>query len=955
MNSTSAELETEVLRVLEHVLKILEGKESRRIVRVEASAGSGKTFLLTLIYITIALYGKLKKDPEIDFSRILAITFSNDATAEMKNRILDFLREASLRSLSPEKNQFLNAESEERNRILFAYLKEIFKDIADEKTLLENIRELYEDIISDYDSFTIQTIDSLLTGIADSLSSAIKGASPGSKNLILNEEPLFKEAIARVLVKSEKERELFILLNEVVERELEENKEAEFNPLILVEKKLEALFRDDNDKVASSGIDITSIKASLRFLKEKTLEEARTIPELSRINSLTELITHISEKKINYTDTGKERSSKKMAVNLISDTFLSRSGKITIPKLSGEACEIRENTTALKLLVKAALLTSMESALSVLQLYKRILQEMESIKKERKQISLEDVKRNIVSAFHPESFTEKSNEQQNSAKEFSLFIFLAEKFSFFLIDEFQDTDSSQWNTLKEIISESLSSTEKSLLFVVGDRKQAIYRWKGGRVELFDEISKDLNIESANFLLRSNYRSEPEIVEFVEKVFSILSPENKEFFFPTSRKFNAQARFYPYELTDFENIYSEEKIKQFPRKQQISLPLFSQVKKSVFVHHYEDEDLILEELADVVQKEINAGRDVGILVRKREEGELIAGFLSKMKIPHAISLTPKLEDSPSVSTVLNLMLHAVENSIYSLVLVFLDPRGPFWEIPVKKKLELLKRSVDHDENLKTTIKTEHPQENELLEEIKTKIKNSRNPYEAVVAVIEALPPLQDPQSSSPLHLNTLIETALSSNNITLSLREFVEKVRSGEIEGGSLAGNIVHQKKAVIKTIHSAKGLEFTTVLIPFTAENISVRNQEKYKVVNLSRLMRLYYNPTRGTFIKTSDVAQISSLAEREILKNLPEESTIIFYIGKIKLQKGGKSRTLDLGTMSPLLAFLKHNSYFYQELESVNLLYVALTRAREKLHIWVPQNQSRSGLKWADLIRSAM
>ena len=67
-----------------------------------------------------------------------------------------------------------------------------------------------------------------------------------------------------------------------------------------------------------------------------------------------------------------------------------------------------------------------------------------------------------------------------------LYLKLSDRFSSFLFDEFQDTSTLQFKALAPLIDEVLSRKESGSLFIVGDRKQAIYRWRGGNSELMEE-------------------------------------------------------------------------------------------------------------------------------------------------------------------------------------------------------------------------------------------------------------------------------------------------------------------------------------------------------------------------------------------------------------------------------------------------------------------------------------
>ena len=109
---------------------------------------------------------------------------------------------------------------------------------------------------------------------------------------------------------------------------------------------------------------------------------------------------------------------------------------------------------------------------------------------------------------------------------------LGEKYRHFFIDEFQDTSELQWQNLVPLIDNALSGEDdygkQGSLMIVGDPKQAIYRWRGGKAEQFMKLSNDENPFSnplkATISLDTNYRSFSEVIEFNNGIFKILSNE-----------------------------------------------------------------------------------------------------------------------------------------------------------------------------------------------------------------------------------------------------------------------------------------------------------------------------------------------------------------------------------------------------------------------------------------------
>ena len=110
------------------------------------------------------------------------------------------------------------------------------------------------------------------------------------------------------------------------------------------------------------------------------------------------------------------------------------------------------------------------------------------------------------------------------------------RYQHYFLDEFQDTSTLQWNNLIPLISNSVEgeslSGKKGALFLVGDPKQSIYRWRGGDmnqfIDLVNNIKNPFQISASQEILKTNYRSFKEIVDFNKGLFQIISNsfENK---------------------------------------------------------------------------------------------------------------------------------------------------------------------------------------------------------------------------------------------------------------------------------------------------------------------------------------------------------------------------------------------------------------------------------------------
>ena len=119
-----------------------------------------------------------------------------------------------------------------------------------------------------------------------------------------------------------------------------------------------------------------------------------------------------------------------------------------------------------------------------------------------------------------------SKEIQNQPTPF-IYERIGEKFKHYFIDEFQDTSVLQWENLIPLLDNSLSA-ENGTTMLVGDAKQAIYRWRGGKAEqfidLFNKTKQPFHIEQKVETLDDNYRSFKEIVDFNNGFFKFLSQQ-----------------------------------------------------------------------------------------------------------------------------------------------------------------------------------------------------------------------------------------------------------------------------------------------------------------------------------------------------------------------------------------------------------------------------------------------
>ncbi len=258
-----------------------------------------------------------------------------------------------------------------------------------------------------------------------------------------------------------------------------------------------------------------------------------------------------------------------------------------------------------------------------LTLLNAIQREIKNIQKEKDQLS--------ISEFN----TIISNEIKNQPAPF-IYERLGEKYRHYFIDEFQDTSKMQWNNLIPLIGNALESEyeegQTGSLFLVGDAKQAIYRWRGGEAEQFLELATSLSnpfsIEGETRMLPKNFRSCDEIVRFNNAFFQSISsfleePKYRLFFEEGNRQ----------ETNHKEGGY-------------VHLSFLNDSDNSQYGHK------TMHHITESLKRGFDY-KDICILIRKKKHGVLLANYLMREHIPVVSSESLLLSSNAKVKFLVSL--------------------------------------------------------------------------------------------------------------------------------------------------------------------------------------------------------------------------------------------------------------------------------------------------------------
>jgi ATP-dependent exoDNAse (exonuclease V) beta subunit len=480
---------------------------------LSASAGSGKTFNIAMFYIYLALKN------EKNYSKILALTFTNAAVNEMKSRIIKYLHLLSnndTKTISDFKKYLSN------NNL---YSDDIVKDIhIKAKNILLNI-------VYNYYSFSIYTIDSFLQKILSSCLFELNYHN--NYTLIVDNNNLIDDVISDFLIYPfpNDNIQLKKWLEEFIKYKISLNKNIyikdELTKLANEINKEFYYFNKDKLKLEKNNNKLNDIKQKLDKIQENFVEELHEISnefvQLCQKNNLTKDDFIKKSKGIaNILETKFREFKKGNDVKSILSTTLKdfidngkwfqkeKETNITIEfeKLYHKikSCKEKSNEYETARLI--------EKNIFLIGLIQHIIDLLDDYKNKNEILLLSDVAK-ILLEFIKENY---------------LFIYekLGVKYEYFLIDEFQDTSKLQYLVLKPLLEESLSQANSQNILIVGDIKQAIYRWRNGNWKIMqNDLEKDFNNNIIKESLEFNFRSKPNIINFNNIIFTQLKEKLKD--------------------------------------------------------------------------------------------------------------------------------------------------------------------------------------------------------------------------------------------------------------------------------------------------------------------------------------------------------------------------------------------------------------------------------------------
>ncbi|MFA5405038.1 MAG: UvrD-helicase domain-containing protein, partial [Ignavibacteria bacterium] len=466
----------------------------------QSSAGSGKTYKLSKEYLKLAF-----KYPGA-FKSILAITFTNKATEEMKNRILKFLIDLSNQN-DPELKKQLTEEGVEGN-------------------IQELAKITLQAILHNYSDFSISTIDSFFNRVLRSFSKELKLQI--GYDIELDRSEVLKKITEMLFKDLNKDVELRKYIEEFILMKISEDKgwDIERDIMKLGEEIFKERYWEKKFQIAESENfeEISDSREKIRILlKDINYLISNFEDYLKKIGDDSEMVMKQYGLEVGdfaYSETG-------VIGFLLFKIRRFKNYDISAKRVQ-KAYEANEGWFAKSSKKKEIIQKAIDDGL-----YALLKNAVEYIQNESvKYYSAKELKNILYTLGIFEDLISKLNEYRISNRQLlqsdvnnilqglistdnSPFIYekIGSNFKNLLIDEFQDTSTFQWKNLLPLIINVLS--EKNTALVVGDVKQSIYRWRSGNMMLLlTQIYDDL--EGFNELIKTEYlktnrRSREEIV------------------------------------------------------------------------------------------------------------------------------------------------------------------------------------------------------------------------------------------------------------------------------------------------------------------------------------------------------------------------------------------------------------------------------------------------------------
>lgn len=785
----------------------------------KASAGSGKTFTLALEYIYMMFEYVYKNNellhPQTNnkqsrniHRQILAVTFTNKATNEMKSRIVKQLYLLAQ-----------NIDSPYREKI-----RQHINDIAKPTIILQNTPKDYmlinqwcqiflNDLLDDYGLFSVSTIDSFFQKIIRNFARELN--LPGGYSIDMDEKQIQTMAVDNLLYSINDNETLKSWLQQMIFDNIENGKNWKIQNRLL--KMSEQLF-DEKLRIQMLQPEVKKFfnnsKQAKEIIEKIYNEKTDKIKEIHK--KLQNILAQygLSEDDIKSKWNELPQRDAPLTNTFINSAYnISACFKAQVLKNNENRCiDAYDNGVkqchqeAIHIFSRYLTAKYILQEIYIIGILNDIDQQIQADNRQLNRLPMADTNRRLNQIINDNDIP---------------FIYekISQRIKHYLIDEFQDTSRLQWENFRPLVKENIDNGNRSL--IVGDVKQSIYRWRNGDADLLaNEIETTFPNQIQLDSLDTNYRSSAQIVEWNNSYFKSLintineTNEKNDII----KKITIADKYYNNTEGDFKKAilkYYDETISQKVNPNNN----YSGLIRTTFItpQDIKYDDILQQQLIKLInelkERQFNLNR-VAILVRKNDEGKKIASILAENGIKVVSNESLTLGNAISIQLIINIFHH----SEHPKEKIFIY-NAYFWLATLLQQ--------DYNWCIRQTNLYQQLQKEDQKQEL------SNTPLGQAISLIGNAATLYQ---KTEILINWLTQGCrITESNLTESETDYLQALLDNihnfaankstdmyaflqwwDLQKDKLAIPAPQQDNAIqISTIHKSKGLEFDVVIIPY--------------------------------------------------------------------------------------------------------------------------------------------
>ncbi|MVZ63050.1 UvrD-helicase domain-containing protein [Sphingobacterium humi] len=493
---------------------------------VKASAGSGKTFSLTVHYLSLLLA------KESNYREILAVTFTNKATAEMKERILTVLHGLAINDQSKGIDSYRQILLQQANQ-------------GDAIRLQEKARQVYRRILHDYSHFSVSTIDGFSQKVIRSFTYELN--LDAAYAIEMNTNKVKKDLTVMLNQLLDEKPELLEWIIGYAEQKIANNENWNYRQQLM---SLAGLIFSENFQEFDAYLLSADSNRVFNLLQQEISDKSKAFLE-----AFGQAITNFKEtcRSLGLDEADmKGRSRNKLVSASKVDVNLAKASVTDLQKLFDRFLVLLDNDEAftdqqkeVRYDLQIGLAPALQSLHELYILFPTFIA-YQAVEGNLYFLRLLKEMSDLLSLWRKENASQLISDAQILLNKLGLdenndptFIWekIGNRYNYFLFDEFQDTSRIQWKNYSPLLLNALANAEGKLNehLVVGDVKQSIYRWRNGDWRILlqqveQQVSQSFHlapqqveefIEQGNLL--TNYRSLPNLIKLNNYLFASIPP------------------------------------------------------------------------------------------------------------------------------------------------------------------------------------------------------------------------------------------------------------------------------------------------------------------------------------------------------------------------------------------------------------------------------------------------